>query len=131
MNFINRFKQLDRDFQILFGILLIVTIVSLIFAFRKSPATLATPVSEEKAVLEMKKIVEEVGKVMVLPTDESPTLATVTNPEALKSQPFFAKALEGDKVLIYTTVRKAILWRPSTHKIIEVSDIDPNAVPKK
>ena len=74
---------------------------------------------------ELKQLVADVGKVMVLPEDETPTTATVTDPEKLKDQPFFAHAQVGDKVLIYQKTNKAILWRPSTHKVIEVSNINP------
>jgi hypothetical protein len=71
-----------------------------------------------------KQLVDDVGKVLVLPTDETPTIATVTDPTKLKSQPFFANAQTGDKVLIYQKAQKAILWRPSTSKVIEVSNVN-------
>lgn len=74
-----------------------------------------------------------VGKLIVLPTGETPTLATVTDPEKLKDQPFFASAKTGYKVLIYTNAKKAILYDPAANKIVEVAPInigaaaDPNA----
>ena len=79
---------------------------------------------EKTAEREVKALVEEVGKLIVLPEDETPTIATVTDPEALKAQPFFAKPSVGDKVLIYTNAKKAILYNPNTHKIIEVAPIN-------
>lgn len=81
--------------------------------------------SEQKSSKETTaQTVEEVGKLMVLPADETPTLATVSDPEKLKDQPFFANAQVGDRVLIYTQAKKAILYRPSTKMIVEVSPLN-------
>lgn len=75
--------------------------------------------------IRIKKNVEStVGKVanhMVLP-NEVPTEATVSDKEKLEGK-FFAKAELGDKVLIYSIAGKAILYRPSTDKIIEVGPV--------
>lgn len=84
--------------------------------------TRSDPVKEAKA--DFDKTLAEVGKLMVLPTDETPTFATVSDPEKLKDQPFFANAEKGDKVLVYSSSRKAILYRPSLNKIIEVAPIN-------
>lgn len=80
------------------------------------------PAKDAKADLD--KTIAEVGRLMVLPTDEIPTLATVSDPEKLKDQPFFAKAQKGDKVLVYSNAKKAILYSPSQNKIIEVAPIN-------
>ena len=78
----------------------------------------------EVAQAENKKIIDMVGKLLLLPEGEDPTIATVTDPAKLKAeQAFFAKALDGDKVLIYTRALKAIMYRPSTNKIIEVAPL--------
>jgi len=47
---------------------------------------------------ETAKVVAKVSKLIVLPEGETPTVATVADPELLKNQPFFAKAKKGDKV---------------------------------
>jgi hypothetical protein len=78
------------------------------------------------AAEEVKKYISEISKLMMLPTGETPTLATVNDKEKLKSQPFFAHAENGDKVLIYTNAKKAILFRPSLNKIIDVAPININ-----
>jgi hypothetical protein len=68
-------------------------------------------------------IVEQVSKLILLPKDEQPTIATVTDLEKLKSQPFFAPAQIGDKVLIYTEAKKAYLYRPSSNQLIDVGPV--------
>lgn len=73
---------------------------------------------------EINALVKELGKVMDLPAEETPTLATVTDKEKLASQPFFQRADNNDKVLIYVKAGKAILYRPATHKIIDVSTVN-------
>lgn len=73
---------------------------------------------------ETKRLTEKVGELIELPADETPTIATVIDKERLNDQPFFARAENQDRVLIYTQARKAILYRPSTNKIIEVAPIN-------
>lgn len=68
---------------------------------------------------EAKMLVADVAKLMILP-EELPTIATVTDPKALTGQPFFEKAEAGDRVLVFTDAKKAILYRPSIKKIVEV-----------
>ena len=75
---------------------------------------------------ETNQIVKDISAFIVLPKDETPTLATVSDPSKLKDQKFFANAQVGDKVLIYQASQKAILWRPSIKKIIEISSVSSN-----
>lgn len=71
-----------------------------------------------------KKVVAAVSKLMVLPKDETPTIATVTDSKKLKNQAFFSSASNGDKVLIYTKAKKAILFNPTQNKVIEVAPVN-------
>ncbi len=68
-------------------------------------------------------LIKRVGELIVLPEGEEPTIATVTDPEKLKEQAFFARAKTGDKVLIYTQARKAYLYDPAAHKLLEVAPL--------
>jgi hypothetical protein len=65
-----------------------------------------------------------IGKLIQLPEGEQPTVATVTDPAKLKDQSFFAHASVGDKVLVYTQAKKAILYNPGSNKIVEVAPVN-------
>ncbi|OGH07510.1 MAG: hypothetical protein A2171_02355 [Candidatus Levybacteria bacterium RBG_13_35_9] len=69
-------------------------------------------------------LIEKVGKLILLPTNEQPTIATITDKSQLSTQPFFNNAVDGDRVLVYANAKKAILYRPSTNKIIEVAPVN-------
>lgn len=99
--------------------LLVITIGAGIYFYQKAAET-----PKEQAALELGAIVARVGQLMILPEGETPTLATVSDPEKLKGQSFFARAQKGDVVLIYAAVRKAILYSPSLDKIVEIAPIN-------
>ncbi len=73
---------------------------------------------------EVAELVAKVGKLIILPVDEVPTVATVNDPEKLKDQAFFAKAKVGDKVLFFTNAKKAYLYDPVANKILEIAPIN-------
>jgi len=73
---------------------------------------------------ETQALINKVSRLIVLPEGETPTIATVSDPEKLKDQPFFAKAKTGDKVLIFSTSQKAILYDPVNDIIVEVAPIN-------
>lgn len=73
---------------------------------------------------EVAQIVAKVSKLIILPDGETPTLATVSDPEKLKDQPFFLNAKQGYKVLIYANAKKAILYDPIQNKIAEVAPLN-------
>ena len=73
---------------------------------------------------EAEKLIKKVSQLIVFPEGETPTVATVTDPERLKAQQFFSKAKSGDKVLIFTNSKKAILYDPAANKILEVAPLN-------
>lgn len=83
--------------------------------------------------IEVKEILAKVGKLIDLPQDEEPTVATVQDAEAIKNQPFFSKAQNGYRVILYTNARMAILFDEKNNKIINIGAINvgtPSATPK-
>ena len=69
------------------------------------------------------QILARLSELVVLPEGEIPTIATVTDPTALDDQEFFANAEIGFKVIIYGGAKKAILYDPERHLIVEVAPI--------
>lgn len=102
-------------------LVLVGAIATSIYFYRKANVS-----PQEDASKDLTNTIKAVGKLLVLPTDETPTMATVSDPEKLKDQPFFAKAQKGDKVLIYSDSQKAILYNPKENKIVEVAPINAN-----
>ncbi|MBI2009554.1 MAG: LytR C-terminal domain-containing protein [Candidatus Chisholmbacteria bacterium] len=68
-------------------------------------------------------LVEKVGRLVALPEGEEPVVATVTEREKLSGQPFFAKAQNGDKVLIYTGAKKAYLYDSDSDRVLEIASL--------
>lgn len=76
---------------------------------------------QQLAEQEVNTILAQIKKRMILPDDETPTVATVNDVETLKKdQPFFEKAQNGDKVIIYVKAKKAIVYRPQEDLIVNV-----------
>ncbi|MES2985507.1 MAG: hypothetical protein V4686_00070 [Patescibacteria group bacterium] len=77
---------------------------------------------QEQAQKELTTIVENVGKIMIIPSDETPQVAIIQDVDSLKkAQDFFKDAQNGDKILVYTKARKAIIYRDTTNQIVNVA----------
>jgi len=68
----------------------------------------------------------EVAKLMQLP-DEDATIATVQDAQKLSGQEFFKDAKNGDKVLIFTQAKRAVIYRPSENKIVNAGPVVINS----
>jgi len=104
--------------QVFLGIIGVLVLLVIILAYLLFMA----PTEEEKSQREVQKTIEQVSGLMVLPVEE-PTLATIEDKEQLSEQRFFEGAEDGDKLLIYPESAKAILYRPSIDKIINVGPL--------
>ncbi|HEV2412946.1 MAG TPA: LytR C-terminal domain-containing protein [Candidatus Saccharimonadales bacterium] len=69
------------------------------------------------------KVIQEVGKLYVLPKGQTPTVAKIVNVNSLKGQAFFRNAQDSDQLLIYTKAQLAIIYRPSTDMIINAGPV--------
>ena len=68
-----------------------------------------------------KNLISAVGKLFNVESNETPTLAIITEEEKVRaSNEFFARVKNGDAVLFYAQMKKAVLYRPSTNQIVEI-----------
>ena len=103
-------------------ILAVIAVIAAVYFYLQYSSIKANP--QQISQQEVTDLVARVGDLMFLPQNETPTIATVSDPAALNSQPFFMNAQKGDKVLIYNQARKAILYNPTENKIVEVAPIN-------
>lgn len=120
-----RTKISRKSLKMLGIILLVVLLVGFVYRDRQQQKKI-DKLSNPQAVAqqEQQQLVDQVGKLTDLPKNENPTVATVSDVNKLKDQAFFANAQNGDKVLIYSQAKQAILYRPSTNKVIQISSVN-------
>ncbi len=129
-------SALNKIRKILFApipLLILVILLSLgagyIFIQYQKSQDQVRKLSNVQAKEEAKSLLSNVGKLIELPTGEEPTIATVTDKDKLSDQPFFQRAQNGDKVIIYTQDKRVILFRPSLNKVIDITPITTDSSP--
>jgi len=70
-----------------------------------------------------KTILEKARKLVDLPRDEDPTIVTILDRDKVKNQPFFAKAKNGDKIIIFNKNKLAVLYDSTNNKIVEMGPL--------
>ena len=107
------------------------SIGTLYYFFRFSAAQKQLKQISVETEEDVKNLVARVGRLMQLPSQELPTVMTVTDSDRLKNLNFFTNALVGHKLLIYEKAHKAILFDPLQNVIIEVAPYNmPTVTPE-
>lgn len=114
-------SNLNMILVIALGIVVVILGIAAFYFYNQYQNIKKNP--NQVAQAETDALVAQVGKLIDLPKDETPTVATVLDKEKLKDQPFFSNAQNGDKILIYTKAKKAIVYRPKENKLINVGPI--------
>ena len=89
----------------------------------KTDPSVLTEATKKAADEEARSLKAKVAKLMQLPSDEDPVVATVSDKEKLKDQPFFKEAENGDRILIFTEAKKAVIYREKDNRLINVGPI--------
>ncbi len=70
-------------------------------------------------------LIEKVSRLILLPKDETPSVATINNVVQLqKSWSFYENARNGDVLLIYFQAKKAYIYDPVENIIVNMGSVD-------
>lgn len=73
---------------------------------------------EQTAKTEAKDLVRKLSSYLQLPSNETPTVATVKDRNQLADQSLKDAVKNGDKILVYAKAQVIAIYRPSTNKIV-------------
>lgn len=120
-----------RILKFFLGIFIIIALVegAGIFLLYRQNTILKQSITSQITVDEVSMLVTKVGKHILLPVGETPTVMTVTDKEKLSGQLFFSQAKNGDKVLVYATTKKAFLYNVQSDRVLEVGPVTFDSVP--
>lgn len=116
------------------GLVIIIAIIPTIYFYtqnKNATNKLNDLQSKSQNASNLDEVVKQVGKLVIVPSDEKPTLATISDISKLKGQEFFANAANGDKVLVYQKAGKAIIYRPSLNLVVEMAPLNSNTQPSQ
>jgi hypothetical protein len=86
--------------------------------------------SEKEQDKQNEDIMKKVQELTLVPLNETPEIAEIADTTKLDDQAFFSRAQNGDKVIIYRTAKRVVLYRPSTNMVIETGPlVEPTTVP--
>lgn len=104
-------------------ILAVVGAAGTIYFYQKYQAAIKDPNTTQQAADNAANALrDKVAKLMLLPS-ETPVVGTVEDASKQKDQPFFKDAQNGDRILVFTASKKAIIYRESENKIINVGPV--------
>lgn len=119
-------KKNDSLYKFVIILLLLVIIGGGVYLFVIKPRTQGTNTDQTAQNAEetekYNQLITKIKKIILVP-DENPTIATIANLEEVQKQnaTFYADAKEGDTVIIFST--KALIYRESEDKIINVAPV--------
>ncbi|MHB8860609.1 MAG: hypothetical protein ACYC48_02640 [Minisyncoccota bacterium] len=123
---IRRFVRFVRAYLLWSTALAMLVVIALAFEAGRYSVYRTHP--EFSRAEQAQAILEKVGHLIQLPQGETPTMATISDASAVKKgQPFLSNAANGDILIVYSNAAEALLYRPSTDKLIAVGPVNPGA----
>ncbi|MHB8914061.1 MAG: hypothetical protein ACYC4I_03590 [Minisyncoccota bacterium] len=123
---VQRLFRLVRAYLLWVIVFAVLVVIALAFEAGRYSVYRAHP--EFSRAEQAQAILEKVGHLIQLPQGETPTMATISDASAVKKgQPFLSNAANGDILIVYSNAAEALLYRPSTDKLIAVGPVNPGA----
>jgi|GEM_PF-6364835 len=124
-----RSANLKRVLQAAGAVLLLALIAWLVHGYINEKNQLEEQKTSPSAQTPTQQTISKVSALVDVPKNETPTLANISNADALRklskfNASFFSDAKNGDILLVYTKNNKAIVYRPSSNKIIASGPYD-------
>lgn len=94
-----------------------------VFSFYSLRKSANPDIKEFESIRSEMQIIEKISQAMILP-EESPAFSTVNNEEPLINIPFFKGVKKGDKLIVFKTAGRAILYDPDGQKIRNVGSAE-------
>lgn len=99
----------------------VIAIATSVFFYLRSTTSPATSASRERDAL-----VREVGQLVLLPNEEASVL-TVADKSKLKNVALTDRVENGDKMLLFAQSKRLVVYRPKSHKVIDMLTISDTA----
>ena len=119
---IRRILRMRRLLLVLLILVALFGTVGSAYFYQRYSALKSNPNAEAQEKSE--SLISALGSHMQLPQDEVPSVVTIVDKTKLNDQPFFKMAENGDILFAYINSKQAILYRPSTDRIIQVAAIN-------
>ncbi len=123
-------KKTSTAFKVLMFIVLVLLIGSVagsVYLYQKYTETqqkvekLSTVQGQQELnKTQVQQLLSKMRTHILLPKDEDPVVATISDIKLLQSNPFYADAKNGDNVVVYAKAKKAFIYSPDKDVIINV-----------
>ena len=106
------------------GIILVLVVTCSVLAWKYHQQNQS---SANQASATTNRIIKDVARLYMVPTNEQPSVAQIQDKSQIKNQEFFENAVNGDYLLVYQKNKLALLYRESVNKLVNVEPVSITA----